>query len=84
MFEKERYDQYAAEALKRFEDFTLWAIANWPNKNFPLLQSDFDQSRKELSQIIGPKLGSGDEKHSSDPSVSNASQYFDQNPAPWP
>jgi len=84
MFEKERYDQYAVEAAKRFEDFALWAITNWPNKNFPLMQSDFSQSRKELSQIVGPKLGAGGETPPSESQVGDSSQYINANPAPWP
>jgi hypothetical protein len=84
MTEKERYDQYAAEAVKRFEDFTQWAIANWPNKNFPLMQSDFNQGRRELSQIVGSKLGEGPPSPPAAHQANDASQYIETHPAPWP
>lgn len=84
MANKQECDSYAAELARRFEEFTGWAIANWPKKDFPLLLSDFDQSRRELGNILGPKLAEGDE--SDGPSAGNAEQgqYIDVNPMPWP
>jgi hypothetical protein len=60
MASKEQCDRYAAELVARFDDLTRWAIANWPRADFPLMQSDFSEARKEISRIIGPKLGDGD------------------------
>lgn len=89
MASKEQCDRYAEELAQRFEDFTKWAVAHWPREDFPLLQSDFNQSRRELGQIIGAKLGDGDD--GSDEALpqtphgrSDAGQYRDMNPMPWP
>lgn len=81
MATKEECDKYAAELAQKFEDLTKWAIQNWPKREFPLLQSDFDASRKEIGQILGPKLGEGDGVTSSS---NQPNQYVDMNPMPWP
>ena len=82
MASKQEYDQYAVELYQRFEDFTKWAIANWPKKDFPLLLSDFDASRREISDIIGPKLG--DPEDEAGQSGKDAAPFVDMNPMPWP
>jgi len=82
MVTKAECDKYAAELAQRFEEFTKWAIANWPNKSLPLLPSDFSQSRREIGQIIGPKLGEGED--SPMPSGKDSPQYIDITPMPWP
>lgn len=91
---KEERDRYAQELTHRFEEFTRWAIANWPDRRFPLLDSDFAGSRREIAQIAGPKLAEGetDEQESAGvqsgntaPGIPvNAKQYVDVTPAPWP
>lgn len=91
---KEERDRYAQELTRRFEEFTRWAIVNWPDKRFPLLESDFVQSRREIAQIAGPKLAEGetDEQDSASMPTENtapgipvdAKQYVDVTPAPWP
>lgn len=84
MASKQEHDKYAVELTRRFEELTKWAIANWPNKDFPLLPSDFDASRRELSEIVGPKLGDGDGPTSPFPEDPDAGQFRDMNPMPWP
>jgi hypothetical protein len=84
MASKEECDQYAAELTGRFEEFTQWAIDNWPNKESPLLRSDFNESRRELAQIAGPKLGEGDTDTSPSTKGDNAAPFIDMNPMPWP
>lgn len=84
MASKEQLDRYASELVTRFEDLTKWAIANWPRSDFPLMQSDFSESRKELSRIIGPKLGDGDTQANIPRRGPENRQYVDENPAPWP
>lgn len=84
MASKEQLDRYASELVTRFEDFTRWAINNWPRSDFPLMQSDFTESRKEISRIIGPKLGDGDAQASPTKRESTNRQYIGMNPAPWP
>lgn len=61
MASKEECDRYADELTRRFDHLMQWAITHWPRKDFPLMRSDFDASRRELSEILGPKLGDPDE-----------------------
>jgi hypothetical protein len=84
MASKEQLDRYASELVTRFEDLTRWAITNWPRSEFPLMQSDFANARKEISRIIGPKLGDGDAQSSLSRHEPENRQYVDMNPAPWP
>jgi hypothetical protein len=94
MASKEEHDRYAQELTRRFEDFMRWAIANWPDKRFPLLESDFRESKRELAQIAGPKLGEGESgSHEAGqartgntaPGIPvDAKQFVDVTPAPWP
>jgi hypothetical protein len=81
MADQNQRDQYAAELARRFEEFTEWAIAHWPHTESPLLASDFEASRKELGEILGPKLGA-DENNT--PAAVPDRQYVQVNPAPWP
>lgn len=83
MASKEQCDRYAAELVARFDDLTRWAIANWPRADFPLMHSDFSEARKEISRIIGPKLGDCD-AHSEPQRKKDNPQYTGINPAPWP
>lgn len=84
MASNEEFDRYAAELTQRFEELTRWAIANWPRKEFPLLQSDFCASRREIGEIVGPKLGEGDTSTSAPAIPAGSAQYRDVNPMPWP
>jgi hypothetical protein len=84
MASKEECDRYAAQLAQRFEEYTKWAIANWPNEEFPLLASDFAQSRQELSDILGPKLAAGETRRPDQDDNAGDGQYRDVNPMPWP
>lgn len=84
MADKEQLDHYAAELAQRLDGLITWAIENWPHKNFPLMQSDFAESRKEFSKIIGPKLDEGDIAASTALPATDTRQYVDVNPTPWP
>ena len=86
MASKEECDQYAAELTRRFDELVQWALANWPKREFPLLSSDFSASRREISKIVGPKLGDADEPDSLPPPAfgGNDGQYRDVTPMPWP
>lgn len=86
MASKEECDGYAAELTRRFDELVQWAMSNWPRPEYPLLLSDFTESRREISQIVGPKLGDSDE-HDSPPGPAfggDDGQYRDVNPMPWP
>lgn len=95
MATKAQCDRYAAELAQRFEDYVTWALANWPREDFPLLRSDFDASRRELGQLLGPKLGEPEEDEADsaagdhtpegkNPKNPHQGQYRDTNPMPWP
>ncbi|HVK93952.1 MAG TPA: hypothetical protein VM571_04420 [Noviherbaspirillum sp.] len=87
MASKVECDQYAVDVAKRFEEFVQWAIAHWPNREFPLLESDFEQCRREIAEILGPKLGDGnetDDRSSEAINEPNTRQYVNMNPMPWP
>lgn len=83
---KEEYDRYAQELARRFEEFTQWAQDNWPVRTAPLLASDFDDSRRELQEILGEKLQQGQEQdvNTESPPNDGSIQYVNINPAPWP
>lgn len=76
-------EEYASELVRRFDEFTSWAIANWPEKNYPLMSSDFAESRREVSLILGRKLHEGTSAPASTPAQEDA-PYIDTNPTPWP
>ena len=84
MATKEQCDRFANEMAHRFEDLTKWAIENWPNKDTPLLSSDFSESRKEIGQILGPRLSEGRTDLHEPTSEDSSPQYVQTTPAPWP
>lgn len=61
-------------------------MENWPNKDFPLMQSDFVETRNEIANIVRPKLGTvgGNSGQTASSSVPDDPQYIDMKPAPWP
>ncbi len=77
---KEKCDQYAAEVVRRFEEFTSWTMENWPHQSQRLMSSDFSESRRELAGLLSEKLSSEEDKSPSE----GGAQYVDMNPAPWP
>ena len=83
MATKEECDKYADELAARFEAFTQWAIENWPNKESPLMSSDFAESRREMGLILGSRLSEAQTETPS-PSAEDQTQYVHVNPAPWP
>lgn len=84
MASKEECDRFADEMAHRFEDLVQWAIENWPNKNTPLLSSDFSESRKEIGLILGPRLTEARTDLPELPDEGNATPYVQTTPAPWP
>lgn len=84
MATKEECDRYAAELTRRFEELTRWAIVNWPKREFPLLLSDFSESRREIGGIIGPKLGEGEPNDSASGSNKEPAPFIEVTPMPWP
>jgi len=83
MADQEQSDKFAAEMARRFEEFTQWAIEHWPNREMPLLESDFESSRKEMQQILGAKLSQALQAEVGPPAGETV-QYVNMNPAPWP
>ena len=85
MASKEECDQYAAELTRRFDELVQWAITNWPATAYPLLSSDFSESRREIAQIVGSKLGEGEAAdNAASGNTPDAAPYVDMNPMPWP
>ncbi len=93
MASKEECDRYAAELTQRFEDLVQWAKEHWPNHQFPLLDSDFAASRRELGEILGPKLDSGSDRQPGPTKDANSPpagaahddpEYVETSPMPWP
>lgn len=76
-------DAYADELVRRFEEFTQWAIVHWPQKNYPLMSSDFAASRREISGIVGRKLHEG-ESMTPPTAAQEDPPYLDVSPTPWP
>lgn len=83
MRHQERADKFASEMTQRFEEFVRWTIENWPNPDFPLVDSDFAASRKEVQHILGIKLSQSQQSEAGPP-ASETVQYVNMNPAPWP
>ena len=83
MATKEQREHYADEVAARFEAFTKWAIEHWPNKEVPLMSSDFAEARKEIGFILGSRLSEA-QTGTSPPRPSDQRQYVNVNPAPWP
>lgn len=82
-------DAYAAEVNRRFEEWVRWTIEHWPRPDQPLMESDFDAARRELSDILGARLG--EEARPADlvpdpPGLApdRDRQFRDLNPMPWP
>lgn len=72
---------FSRELSRRFEDLVRWAIANWPERERPLTESDFTRVRQEMAQ-----LGASPEavvKEAPEPSA-GGEQYVNINPSPWP
>jgi hypothetical protein len=78
---------FAAELMARFEDFTAWAVDNWPKEgnggNYAPSQADFAAARKNVERLCGmhdPARVQADEPAPED----GGEQYVSINPAPWP
>lgn len=83
MADKETCDRYAIDMAQRFAAFVSWAKEHWPDQNSPLLDSDFDNSRKEIRLLLGERLDDCQSGSSSNAGQDSA-QYVDMNPTPWP
>lgn len=82
MADRNECDVYAEEVARRFDEFVQWARENWPVPASPLLDSDFNESRRELRAILGERLTQAQEIPP-EPSAGGP-QYVPLNPAPWP
>lgn len=80
---KDEYDLFAAEMVRKFEDFTTWAKENWPDRQSPLTDSDFASMRKQVAEMVGPRLGTGEAKPDG-PGAGDDAQYVNVTPMPWP
>lgn len=87
MSDKETRDRFAKEMARRFDEFTAWAIEHWPVKSFPLMQSDFVESGKEISEILGSRLAVDEDAGGGNGNTTQSEyepQYVSVTPMPWP
>ncbi|KAF3998062.1 hypothetical protein [Glaciimonas immobilis] len=85
MNDKEKRDAYADELRRRYIEYTDWALQHWPVESFPLMESDFSASGRELSEILGAKLAKGEHEGGNDDSpAEHEPQYINVTPMPWP
>lgn len=84
MTNKDQCDKFATDMAGRFEDFTKWAIENWPDSGASLLPSDFSESRKEIARILGDKLSASQLNKPPPDNADSSAQYVQMNPMPWP
>lgn len=84
MATKEQCNQYAAELTRRFDELVRWAMENWPAPAVPLLSSDFSESRREIANIVGSRLGEAEEADRLTGENRESAPYIDMNPMPWP
>ncbi len=92
MTSKSHVDAYAEEATRRFEEWVDWTITHWPHTGQPLMDSDFAAARRELSVILGPRLGEAPQEPRPADQVPDPPglapekdrQFRDMNPMPWP
>jgi hypothetical protein len=84
MASKEECDKYAAELTRRFDEMVRWALANWPKQSYKLVSSDFSESRREISRIVGAKLGDPEDGGDISAAGKKSAPYLDMNPMPWP
>ena len=84
MAEKQVSDAYAAEVVRRLEEFVDWSRDNWPVPAFALMDSDFDGVRREIQLILGERLTQAQEAAGTAEPAAGGPQYRPVNPAPWP
>ena len=80
----DEHAEFSNELKRRFEEFTVWAIANWPDKDTPPTSRDFDVARKEIAAITKRDFDIG-ARNAAIPEPEDAGpQYVSVSPAPWP
>lgn len=84
MATNDEYAQFGIEMKRHFEEFTAWAIANWPDKSAPLSNADFDIVRKKIASLADHNIDIAEHVAATpDPSESGP-QYINVTPNPWP
>jgi hypothetical protein len=73
---------FSGELRRRFEEFTDWTIANWPDKSRPLSAASFSRSRDEIAGLMAGQAQAGGGS-SAEPSEGGP-QYVSVTPSPWP
>lgn len=84
MSTKDKHTQFGIEMKKRFEEFTTWAISNWPDKDAPLSSTNFDAGRKEVAALADKDFDIGKRNAAMPEPSENGPQYVNVTPAPWP
>jgi hypothetical protein len=74
----------AAEMEKRLDEFTMWAIANWPDRNAPLTTADFDPVRRKIASLRGQGTDIEERNAAIPEPADSGPQYVNVTPSPWP
>jgi hypothetical protein len=85
-------DEYATEVMRRYQEFRLWAMQNWPVATQPLDDAAFYATERELKLLLGARLHPQDGAESKRPgpppdqagSGDGDGEFRDVTPMPWP
>ena len=90
MLRTKENEAYAAEVLRRYDDFRAWAIEHWPHRDDPIASTDFTAGRQELTVLLDARLD-GQPTRAPHQEVAaeevvnpDADQFLQVTPAPWP
>lgn len=90
MSQADRYEAFAAQAMRRHEEFIMWMVEHWPKTGETLSVADFNLSKRELANLLGSRLDIGESDATLPSGASTAvpdsdsEQYLPVTPAPWP
>ncbi len=80
----DEHAEFSNELKRRFEEFAAWTIANWPDKDTPPTNEDFDVARKEIKALTTRDFAIGKRNTTIAEPVDGGPQYVSVSPAPWP
>ena len=80
----DEHAEFSNELKRRFEEFATWTIANWPDKDTPPTNRDFDVARKEINALTTRDVDLGKRNAEIPEPADSGPQYVSVSPAPWP
>lgn len=90
MLRTKENEAYAAEVLRRYDEFRAWAIDHWPHRDDPIASADFTAGRQELTILLDARLDgqpsppAHQEAAAENVADPDADQYRQVTAAPWP